>query len=319
MNSVFEELVEEVFVDLWQINSPKNSIEIRPAETVKSARDKSTFFRQEGRAVSEIEAAVLNVDIRNSTQLNLSTDLKTLIPIYDSFIYLALKCAGYYNAKIENIAGDRVMMLFDQSNCIENAINASILINSFSPLINILTSGRFQCGIGIDYGKMYVSQIGLRAQGDERNYHQSHVWLGKPANVSSKLADKANKSTSELIVRVSRDGVTYPVSLTPEEFLEKIQPIYLGLNAGVLKDGILRIIKDNRYYHAPPILITKEVYDMFLHKCPEAPSLQNKWWTEDVVEISGSKFEVYQASIEFTMISDVIEYLKKQDSLLAKS
>jgi hypothetical protein len=51
------------------------------------------------------------------------------------------------------------------------------------------------CGIGIDYGRMLVTKTGVRRHGNEQQNYRSLVWLGRPANIASKLTDLANKTT----------------------------------------------------------------------------------------------------------------------------
>ncbi len=49
------------------------------------------------------------------------------------------------------------------------------------------------CGIGIDYGKMLATKVGIIKRGSENTENKSLVWVGKPANTASKLTDAAEQ------------------------------------------------------------------------------------------------------------------------------
>jgi hypothetical protein len=109
---------------------------------------------------------------------------------------------------VRGIIGDRVMVLFNPSTAHTDAVNTEILMNTICK--NVLNE-RFKqnevtFGIGIDYGRMLATKTGVRRHGYERHNYRSLVWLGRPANVASKLTDLANKTThhSREIVREAR-------------------------------------------------------------------------------------------------------------------
>jgi len=109
---------------------------------------------------------------------------------------------------VRGIIGDRVMVLFDPSTACTDAVNTATLMNSVcqDELNKHFNQDDVTCGIGIDYGRMLATKTGVRRHGYERPNYRSLVWLGRPANVASKLTDLANKTThhSRDIVRVAR-------------------------------------------------------------------------------------------------------------------
>jgi len=131
--------------------------------------------------------------------------------LYSSFVRSMIKAAEYYNGKVRNIVGDRVMVVYDTDDCYSNAVNTAILMNTISQKIinKRFKNNAFTCGIGIDYGKMMVTKCGTIKQGSENANYKSLVWLGKPANIASKLTDAANKPATSYTKQGLRVGYYY--------------------------------------------------------------------------------------------------------------
>ena len=100
-----------------------------------------------------------------------------------------------FSGEVRGIIGDRVMILFDQQNCFENAVSTAVLINSVCKFVlnKHFTHGEVSFGIGIDCGRMLATKTGIKRRGSAQQSYRSLVWLGRPANVASKLTDNANK------------------------------------------------------------------------------------------------------------------------------
>jgi class 3 adenylate cyclase len=64
-------------------------------------------------------------------------------------------------------------------------------------------------GIGIDYGRMLATKTGIRKHGDAQQSYRSLVWLGRPANVASKLTDAANKPEEIIDLQVVNVAYNY--------------------------------------------------------------------------------------------------------------
>ena len=96
-------------------------------------------------------------------------------------------------------------MIFNPSTCFQDAIYCAQLMNATSKyLLNrYFKANEVECGIGIDFGRMMVTKTGVRRHGVQRQNYHSLVWLGRPANVASKLTDAANKSVSRNVVNVA--------------------------------------------------------------------------------------------------------------------
>ncbi len=142
-----------------------------------------------------IETCVLYIDIRRSTELNLTHRKATVAKLYSVFARSMTRAARFYGGHVRGIIGDRVMVVFDKENCFKNAVYTSILMNSIANYVinRHFKKNEVQCGIGIDYGRMLVSKVGIIRRGEELHSYRGLVWLGRPANVASKLTDRANK------------------------------------------------------------------------------------------------------------------------------
>jgi len=84
-----------------------------------------------------------------------------------------------------------------------------------SPLIG---KGNFKCGIGIDYGTMRVIKVGVPRRGQEASPNRGLVWAGAPANIASRLTDRANKSITETVYDITYKPIN-PAAVTPTGWL----------------------------------------------------------------------------------------------------
>jgi class 3 adenylate cyclase len=182
-----------------------------------------------------IETAVLYVDIRRSTNLNFEHRPQTVAKLYSAFVRAMTRCAAEYRGHVRGIIGDRVMVIFNPSTAFTDAVDAATLMNSVcqDELNKNFKQNDVTCGIGIDYGRMLATKTGVRRHGYERHNYRSLVWLGRPANVASKLTDLANKTThhSQDIVREARAALPFSLGLG-NQFL------FGGLGGAVPSSGL---------------------------------------------------------------------------------
>lgn len=261
-----------------------------------------------------LESCVLYVDMRDSMKISASKRPMTLSKIYSSFVKSMISAGRYYGGHVRNIIGDRVMIVFDKENCFKNAVNTSILMNSTCTHIlnKHIKDIEFKAGIGIDYGKMLITKAGATRRGAEREFYRSLVWLGKPANIASRLTDMACKD-----VKVKDAGVTegyyYPTlnewlwfDKTFEQFLKQLEPTYLN---EYLKHANAHFrsfyVTDERKIVAPPILMTKAVFDGFKAACPDDPSVVNKWIKDVSVPVRDYSGGVYGGNVTFNAVKEI--------------
>lgn len=264
-------------------------------------------FDTKSQKVKFIETCVLHIDLRHSTMLNIEKSPIILAKLYACFIRGVIKCAEFYNGEVKNIAGDRVMVLFPPDKCFENAVNAAILLHTFSSYIlnRHFKDALIKCGIGIDFGKMLVAKVGTVKHGSANPEYKSLVWLGPPANIASKLADMANKSFSRPVINVAKN---YPwrsnwdwTEKEIDEFFDGLQMTYSYPMIARFKEPFIRsFFKSVAYRSYPAILITKSVYTGFKQSCPNEESIVNKWWKPRMLYIAGYRGIIYESSVYFT-------------------
>ena len=310
-----EDILDTLDDEVSTINSSDFDIEITKTNYVPTDSDTNlTFENFDGKykKVKTIETCVLYVDIRSSTKLNLQHYPKTMAKLYSSFIRSMIKAAENYNGKIRNIIGDRVMVVFDNSNCFTDAVNTAFLMNTISrKIINKrFKNNAFTCGIGIDFGKMMVAKCGTIKFGNESSSYKSLVWLGRPANIASKLTDFANKSSSYKTISGVNVGFHYKYTdtwiwlfKTPEELVENIEFSYISPNMRYKDNNFKSFFATSKtisnYDSTPPILVTDSVYKGFKSNNPDADSIKNNWWKKQSRKIPDYSGSVYGCDVTF--------------------
>lgn len=286
---------QEITSDIQSLFSSTSKVGISNTKYVPNVED-SGFTLGNGEILNAktINTCVLFIDIRKSTQLNFKHSNDILARLYASFMRSMLKAADYYKGKVRNINGDRIMVVFDEDNCFINAINMATLMHTISHNIidKYFTNDEFSCGIGLDYGEMLVVKTGTVKKGDENQFYKSFVWLGKPANLASKLTDIANKKLESEVVdityiyrefnmlaylasqRVLPIGLlpgknASPIYGPPKEKTETISALEFARNIKLNESGSIRykdtheLVRWQAKLQAntnPPILMTEEVY-----------------------------------------------------------
>lgn len=200
-----DELAEEVAA----IFDGQFSISITETKIVPQPDDPAITFpnldaRTQGAKL--ITTCVLYIDMRKSTDLSFAHKPQTVAKLYSTFVRAMTRTARHYGGHVRGIIGDRVMVLFDVEDCFANAVHCAIAMNTVAQhIINKhFKANEVRFGIGIDHGRMLVTKAGIRRHGSEQGNYKSLVWLGRPANVASKLTDAANKPAEyEMVEKVS--------------------------------------------------------------------------------------------------------------------
>jgi adenylate cyclase len=195
-----KELRAELDDEVSSILDSTFSINVTTTDAVPHSEDSAITFpnldtnRQGAKLIS---TCVLYIDIRRSTDLNFSHRATTVAKLYSAFVRAMTRVAVYHKGHVRGIIGDRVMVLFDAKDAFANAVECAISMNTVSQYIinKHFKANEVVCGIGIDAGKMLATKTGMRRHGFEQTNYRNLVWLGRPANVASKLTDIANKPT----------------------------------------------------------------------------------------------------------------------------
>lgn len=312
-----KEFLSEINSELESIVASDFGIEITDTDFVPNVDDPGITYDDVDNKIKKckrIESCVLYIDIRKSTNLNVIHKPVTLTRLYSAFVRSMVQAAQYFGGYVRNIVGDRVMVVFDKENCFNKSVNTAILLNTISKYIinKHFKNNQVKCGIGIDYGKMIVVKTGIVKQGKENQFYKSLVWLGRPANIASKLTDVANKTITKY-----KDGVCvglyYPYinqwawnDMNIKQFIDNLETTFTP----VLK-------YKNPYFSAvfktpisdtnltKPILITQEVLNGFKKEVPDDVSIKNGWWSKQNVNVSGYSGEIFGANIYFNQIKQI--------------
>ena len=262
-----------------------------------------------------IETCVLFVDIRNSVELTRKHNSETMGRIYTAFTKGVLNAAREYNGYVRNIIGDRVMVVFPVSNCFVNAVNCAITINHISQMINeVFTSVDFHCGIGIDYGEMRVIKVGIERRGNEKAENEGLVWVGKPANLASRLTDFAGKTVEDEFYNVTGDFYHYdPLGIPPllgkprngwfreskkltaEQLAHELYYSANGLNIHI--HNISSFDKNTEQYKYSPILISDKVYSEYIKQNPQ----EFKHWKQETRGVKDISYKVWGANLHWRL------------------
>lgn len=260
-----------------------------------------------------IETCILYVDMRASTDISNSHRRTTLSKLYTTFVRSMVKCAEYFGGHVRGIIGDRVMVVFDRDKCFEKALDTAILMNSVTQYVinKKFNLNDVQAGIGIDYGKMLVTKAGIIKQGSNNPYYKSLVWLGRPANVASKLTDIANKMVYRQC-KVVKEGYRYKsldkwswYDCDMDVFLNKLKTSYSPILTHPDEYFSTFFLSDTTSTNKPSrILFSKDVFDGLKHECPERQSVKEGWWYEQPnVTVSGYQDTIYGGDVSFSIFN----------------
>ncbi len=327
--------------EISTILAPSFRVDITKTSLVPHSDDGGITFPNLDTATQRcklLETSVLYIDIRRSTELNLRHKPHTVARLYSAFVRAMTRCAIEYRGHVRGIIGDRLMVLFNPSTAFPDAVNTAVLMNSVSKFLlnRHFKANEISCGIGIDFGTMLVTKTGIRRRGVEQHNYKSLVWLGRPANIASKLTDQANKtttSTREVVVvgkQKPSEGIVGPgyVSNLLSATAAGLPFGYLGMfdfppysYADVeLADFVnslgcdyfsptirhhdsqfrsFRIAERVSVRKTSPILMTKAVYDGFCNVCPDDYTVKNNFWKpEPTVSIPTP---VFGGNVHFTI------------------
>ena len=235
--------------------------------------------------------------------------------MYSSFIKSMISCARYYNGHVRNVIGDRVMVVFDKKDCFKNSVNTAILMNSVCKFVinKRIKNFTFSTGIGIDFGKMLITKAGTTRHGSEKEFYRSLVWLGKPANIASKLTDLANKTNTFYIKGVNQ-GFHYPltneflwVGTTMDDFLRSLETTYTNHLKHVNDYFFTFLPTDLGPYTTDykPIMMTSAVYNGFKREAPNDNSLEKGLWSKCDINIKDYSGDIYGGNVVFTDVYNV--------------
>lgn len=313
-----EDFLKEIDDEVSIVNSSDFEVEIIETNFVPSFSDPNITYDNldtQKTKCKRLESCVLYVDIRGSARISAERKPKTLAKIYSSFVRSMISCARYYGGHVRNIVGDRVMVVFDKEGCYTNAVNTAILMNTVCQHIlnKRIKAFEFKAGVGIDYGKMLITKAGVVRQGDEKEFYRGLVWLGRPANIASRLTDLAHKTVTTTN-RGIKEGLYYPNTdvwhwsdVSFEDFIGRLEPTFSR-----------NLRHENEYFSSfiytslppctvsySPILMTKAVFDGYKAANPERDSIKKGWFAKRKVEVKDYDGDVYGGAVYKTAVNNI--------------
>ncbi len=261
-----------------------------------------------------IETCVLFVDIRNSVELTRKHDTETMGRIYTAFTKGVLNTAREYNGYVRNIIGDRVMVVFPVNDCFINAVNCAITINHISHMINeIFSNVDFHCGIGIDYGEMQVIKVGIERKGEENAENKGLVWVGKPANLASRLTDFAGKTIEDEFYNITGEFyynnlIGFPPDFKPSNGWVKSsrkltatqlsREVYYSMDRlNINIRNISSFKKEMEPYNYKPILISDKVYTEYIKQNTQV----FEYWRQETRKIKDIPYKIWGANLQWKL------------------
>lgn len=325
-----EEIEKEI------IDVVKTTFVYNPTTVVPNLGDTElTYESGKAKKGKLLKTCVLYVDIRNSVGLTEKHHNQTMGRIYTAFTKAVLKIARHHDGHTRNIIGDRVMIVFPEKDCFTNAVECAVSVNHIAEhyINKYFTGVEFKCGIGIDFGELRVTKVGIQRQGSETAENKGLVWVGYPANLASRLTDNANKTIKETYYEVVRYPINpaaiYPqwgtglaailgqqqrintnvpfylsrsetVELTPEEFANSINAHDSG-ELYMTGGKVIRFKKKEREYKYPGILMTYEVYNGYKNSNLKANDIVNGTWKEQKHQIKNITGKIYGSDLKWSI------------------
>lgn len=307
------DLRDELNNEVATIMSTEFTVGVTSTSSVPHSDDTAITFPNlddKKQACKLIDTCILYIDIRRSTELNLSHKPATVAKLYSSFVRAMTKAARHFEGHVRGIIGDRVMVLFDTEDAFTNALKCAFLMNSVSKYVinKHFKANEVTCGIGIDCGKMLVTKTGIRKNGQQRQNYKNLVWLGRPANVASKLTDLANKKKEGALIDTVHAAfqTSYGAddfnwrwqSYKTWDFVKQIETWTLSGGAIRHKDSRFRSFFNSQEWvvlkeETPPILMSRAVYAGFKAANPEHSGFKEGWFKEVKVDVPGFTDKVY--------------------------
>ena len=148
-----------------------------------------------------VMAAILFIDIRKSTYLTENSQSKSMVKIYRSFMRMAVDCVRKNGGVTRQFLGDRIMGVFIDSvdeegniseRAVDKAVNAAkslqtVIDFSLNKYLKSNVNGKvIECGIGIDYGKVLVTWVGMYGVESDENKEDEYNINGDRVTCYSK-------------------------------------------------------------------------------------------------------------------------------------
>lgn len=197
--------------DFKKLDSRLNTITSQKVEEFEISLDTPPTLEElpDSNKAYSLYASILFIDIRKSTQLVEESQARSMVKVYRAFMRMAVSCVRSNGGVTRQFLGDRIMGVFldskdDNGNLIESstdkavrsaqAMQTSIDFALNKHLKNNVGGKTISCGIGIDYGKVLLTKVGMYGveKDDSKENETDCVWVGNCTNRASKYSDLAD-------------------------------------------------------------------------------------------------------------------------------
>lgn len=197
--------------DFEKLDERLKNITMQPVEQIAIDTDVPPTIEdmEDNNKTYVIQSAILFIDIRKSTYLTENSQAKSMVKIYRAFMRMAVECVRKNAGVTRQFLGDRIMGVFIDSvdengnvtdKAVDKAINCARSLQtaidfSLNKYLKNNVNGKIiECGIGIDYGKVLVTKVGMYGvESDETKENEMDcVWVGNATNHASKYSDLAS-------------------------------------------------------------------------------------------------------------------------------
>lgn len=189
--------------DFDRLDSRIKSITEQSVEKIEINSDLPPTVEQleDNNKTYSIMAAILFIDIRKSTYLTENSQAKSMVKIYRSFMRMAVDCVRKNGGVTRQFLGDRIMGVFIDSvdeeeniseRAVDKAVNAArslqtVIDFSLNKYLKSNVNGKvIECGIGIDYGKVLVTWVGMYGVESDENKEDEYNINGDRVTCYSK-------------------------------------------------------------------------------------------------------------------------------------
>lgn len=140
----------------------------------------------------EFEATVLYIDMRGSTKVLNSHQKRVVAKLHMIYYHAVVKISKANDGEIRSFNGDSLLVFFQGTSItvLSLAVKTAMQIRyAITDLINdnLKTYMDIDFGIGLDYGKILATKVGLGGTDTTKDL----IWIGNAVNKSTVISDKS--------------------------------------------------------------------------------------------------------------------------------
>jgi adenylate cyclase len=185
--------------------------EVTDITTIPDIDDSRLTFGNKG---LRFTATTLYIDMRGSTAVLNNHNRTTVSKLHKAYFHTIVTIARSLGGEVRSFNGDGMLVFFQgtSKSTLSNAVQAAMMMkwmlsSNDSPVYkNMSKYSAVNFGIGIDYGKILCSKVGISGVNN-----RDLIWVGNAVNRSVKIGDKLHGDIgiSEVIYSNLEDKVKF--------------------------------------------------------------------------------------------------------------